>query len=39
VLEEKLLQDQGGNPCKIYQTTEKGHDLLTDINKTLTYFK
>ncbi len=38
VLEEKTIKDDEQN-CKHYITTEKGKDLLGDINKTLSHLQ
>ena len=43
LLEKEILKEQiiknGNGQSKIYMTTDKGNDLLKDINKTLLYFK
>ena len=38
ILEEKIVKN-GNGYSKIYHITEKGDNLLNDINKTLSYFK
>ena len=38
ILEEISINNRNGKQ-KIYKSTQKGHNLLTDINKTLSYFK
>ena len=38
ILEERVIEN-GHNTSKIYRNTNKGHNLLVDINKTLAYFK
>lgn len=39
ILKETVATTPTGNSCKVYRTTDKGNDLLTDISKTLTYFE
>jgi predicted transcriptional regulator len=39
ILREDMLLTRHGMSSKVYVTTAKGHDLLRDINKTLSYFK
>ena len=39
ILEEKIFRNNNGNSYTIYQTTDKGNNLLADINKILTYFE
>jgi predicted transcriptional regulator len=39
ILEEKNVNNNRGNPVKIYQTTSKGKNLLDDIDNMLDYFK
>jgi predicted transcriptional regulator len=36
ILEERIVKDNGQN-SKRYKTTEKGHSLLRNINKTLSF--
>jgi len=38
ILEEQSTKNSNGH-SKTYTTTEKGRELLKDINKTLSYFK
>ena len=38
ILEEQIVKENGGM-YKIYKNTEKGSNLLTDIDKTLSYFQ
>ena len=38
ILEEQIVKENGGMR-KIYRNTDKGSNLLTDINKTLSYFQ
>ena len=38
ILVETQVPTGNGN-SRIYRTTEKGHEFLKDINKTLAYFK
>ena len=40
ILEEVPVNNGNGNGHqKIYKCTEKGHNLLLDINKTMSYFR
>ena len=39
LIEESMVLNGNGIPAKIYVNTEKGNDLLGDINKIMAYFK
>lgn len=39
VLEERSIQNNGNGSSKLYVTTEKGHELLKDINKMMSHFR
>ena len=39
VIREDIVSIDKGASCKIYINTEKGNNLLEDINKILTYFE
>ena len=39
ILEEKIIVNNVGSKGKYYKTTDKGHTLLEEINKTLYYFR
>jgi len=39
ILEESFITNDNGIKSKIYVTTEKGSDLLDEINKLYTYFE
>jgi len=39
ILEEIPKNINGNENHKIYKSTKKGHNLLIDINKTLSYFR
>jgi len=39
VLEKKIMKNKGGNQFIMYKTTEKGNNLLSDINRTLGHLK
>ena len=38
ILEERTIENNGSNGFSTYHTTPKGNELLTNINKTLSYF-
>ena len=39
ILEEKIIVNNVGSKDKYFKTTDKGHTLLDEINKTLYYFR
>ena len=39
LIEESMVLNGNGIPARIYVNTEKGNDLLGDINKIMTYFE
>lgn len=39
LIEESMVLNGNGIPARIYVNTEKGNDLLGDINKIMAYFK
>ena len=39
LMEKKLQSGNGNGGSTIYMITEKGHNLLVDLNKALSYFK
>ena len=39
ILEEKLIETDGFKNDRIYKSTPKGDKLLSNINKTLSYFE
>ena len=39
IMKEEVIPNTNGGASKLYTTTEKGDNLLEDINKILTYFK
>ena len=39
LIEESMVLTGNGISAKIYVNTEKGNDLLEDINKIMAYFK
>jgi predicted transcriptional regulator len=39
VLKEDMVPDENGSSIKIYKNTDRGNQLLGDINKILNYFE
>ena len=39
VLKEDMMSDENGSNIKVYRNTERGNQLLGDINKILNYFE
>ena len=39
IIEEKIVSNGNGGMTKIYKSTEKGLNLLSDINKTMSYLR